>query len=79
MKRGGIDHPPIYPESRACKRPTTEHILRLFSLAQRHTVLADGRRRSGAMNGQATAALIRDKLAGQVLGRDALAARRLSS
>ena len=32
----------LYPEARACRRPTTEHILRLFSLAERVTVLADG-------------------------------------
>lgn len=31
-----------YPEARACKRPTTEHILRLFSLAQRSTIVVDG-------------------------------------
>jgi hypothetical protein len=42
MKREGIEHLPLYPESRACRRPTTEHILRLFSLAQRHTLYADG-------------------------------------
>lgn len=31
---------PLYPDARACRRPTTEHILRLFSLAERVTVLA---------------------------------------
>lgn len=40
MKTTGIEQLPLYPESRACKRPTTEHILRLFSLAERVTVLA---------------------------------------
>jgi hypothetical protein len=34
---------PLYPEQRSCKRPTTEHILRLFSLAQRHTLIRRGR------------------------------------
>jgi hypothetical protein len=29
---------PIYPGQRQCKRPTTEQILRLFSLAERHTL-----------------------------------------
>ena len=33
---------PIYPEQRLCKKPTTEAVLRLFSLAQRHTLLKDG-------------------------------------
>ena len=40
MKTAGIEQLPLYPESRACKRPTTEHILRLSSLAERVTVLA---------------------------------------
>ena len=39
MKRETLDTLPLYPESRACRRPTTEHLfLRLFSLAQRHTL-----------------------------------------
>ena len=39
MKREKIKELPIYPEQRLCKRPTTEQILRLFSLAERHTLL----------------------------------------
>lgn len=39
MKREKIEELPIYPEQRLCKRPTTEQILRLFSLAERHTLL----------------------------------------
>jgi transposase len=42
MKAANIEQLPLYPEARACRRPTTEHILRLFSLAERITVLADG-------------------------------------
>jgi transposase len=42
MRAAGIEHLPLYPEARACRRPTTEHILRLFSLAERVTVLGDG-------------------------------------
>ncbi|MFT4101015.1 MAG: IS1634 family transposase [Burkholderiaceae bacterium] len=42
MKRQTIDSLPIYPESRACRRPTTEHLLRLFSLAERHILLDNG-------------------------------------
>ncbi len=41
MKREKIKELPIYPEQRLCKRPTTEQILRLFSLAERHTLLRD--------------------------------------
>jgi transposase len=41
MKREKIKELPIYPEQRRCKRPTTEQILRLFSLAERHTLLRD--------------------------------------
>jgi hypothetical protein len=39
MKRETIKELPIYPEQRLCKRPTTEQILRLFSLAERHRLL----------------------------------------
>ena len=39
MKAANIADIPLYPEARACRRPTTEHILRLFSLAERVTVL----------------------------------------
>ncbi len=41
MKREKIMDLPIYPEQRLCKRPTTEQILRLFSLAERHTLSRD--------------------------------------
>jgi hypothetical protein len=34
---------PLYPEQRSCKRPTTEQILRLFSLAERHTLIRGNR------------------------------------
>ena len=39
MARQGIDKLPIYPEQRQCAHPTTEQVLRLFSLAQRHHLL----------------------------------------
>jgi len=39
MKREKIKELPIYPEQRLRKRPTTEQILRLSSLAERHTLL----------------------------------------
>lgn len=42
MKRKGIEELPIYPEERRCKRPTTEQILRLFSLPERHVLLRRG-------------------------------------
>jgi transposase len=41
MQRQKIAQLPIYPEQRRCKHPTTEQILRLFSLAERHTLLRD--------------------------------------
>ena len=40
MQRERITALPIYPEQRQCRRPTTEQVLRLFSLAERHTLLA---------------------------------------
>ncbi len=43
MQRQKIAQLPIYPEQRRCKRPTTEQILRLFSLAERHTLLREGK------------------------------------
>ena len=39
MKRENIDELPLYPEQRQCARPTTEQILRLFSLAERHQLI----------------------------------------
>jgi transposase len=43
MKRKKIDELPLYPEQRDCARPTTEQILRLFSLAERHQLMQDGK------------------------------------
>jgi len=43
MQRERIAELPTYPEQRRCPRPTTEQILRLFSLAERHTLLERGR------------------------------------
>ena len=42
MKRDGLNELPIYPEQRDCRRPTTEQVLRLFSLAQRHRLTRAG-------------------------------------
>ncbi|HSX82197.1 MAG TPA: IS1634 family transposase [Candidatus Saccharimonadia bacterium] len=43
MAREGIDELPIYPEQRQCAHPTTEQVLRLFSLAERHQLRQHGR------------------------------------
>jgi transposase len=43
MKQQGLHQLPLYPEQRNCRRPTTEQVLRLFSLAQRHHLLQHGR------------------------------------
>ena len=42
MQRQAIAELPLYPEQRACRRPTTEQVLRLFSLAQRHRLTQAG-------------------------------------
>jgi len=42
MKRSLIEELPLYPEQRQCRRPTTEQVLRPFSLAERHTLLREG-------------------------------------
>jgi transposase len=36
MAREGIEELPLYPEERLCRRPTTEQVFKLFSLAERH-------------------------------------------
>src|SRR5262245_52339829 len=41
MKRENINELPLYPEHRSCARPTTEQILRLFSLAEGHQLMHD--------------------------------------
>jgi len=43
MKRENIAELPLYPEQRDCARPTTEQILCLFSLAERHQLVQDGK------------------------------------
>jgi len=42
MKQQGLNQLPLYPEQRNCRRPTTEQVLRLFSLAQRHRLTQAG-------------------------------------
>jgi transposase len=42
MRRDGLTELPLYPEQRDCHRPTTEQVLRLFSLAQRHRLTQAG-------------------------------------
>jgi len=41
MDREKIAELPLYPEQRQCKHPTTEQILHLFSLAERHTLASE--------------------------------------
>jgi len=43
MRRRRIRELPLYPEERQCKKPSTEQILRLFSLPQRHVLYRKGR------------------------------------
>ena len=43
MKRDTIKELPLYPEQRLCERPTTEQILRLYSLTVRHRLFRNGR------------------------------------
>ena len=39
MKKQGVKELPIYPEARPSRRPSSEQILRLFGLAERHFLL----------------------------------------
>ena len=41
MARSNVPALPLYPEGRACTRPTTQRILELFEPIQRHEVLRD--------------------------------------
>ena len=43
MERAQIDSLPLYPEDRACPRPTTRKILDLFDGVQRHELTLPGR------------------------------------
>ena len=43
MERAGIESLPLYPEGRACRRPTTRKILDLFDGVQRHELTLPGR------------------------------------
>jgi transposase len=43
MQREKLTQLPLYPEQRRCKHPTTEQVLRLFSLAERHTLRSEQR------------------------------------
>jgi hypothetical protein len=45
MKRNNIEHLPLYPEQRHCAHPTTEQILRLFSLAARNKLVQNSKAR----------------------------------
>jgi transposase len=43
MHAAGIESLPLYPEGRACKRPTTRRLLDVFAPVQRHTLTNNGR------------------------------------
>lgn len=43
MAREHLAELPIYPEQRQCANPTTEQVLRLFSMTERHELLQQGR------------------------------------
>jgi len=43
MEKAAIQDLPLYPEQRACRRPTYEQVARLFGQAQRHTLYRRGR------------------------------------
>jgi len=43
MKHEKIEQLPLYPEQRQCAHPTTEQILRLFSLCTRNRLMRDGK------------------------------------
>jgi transposase len=44
MDRAGIESLPLYPEGRACRRPTARRVIELFEEVQRHELSAGDRR-----------------------------------
>jgi transposase len=42
MERSGVESLPLYPEGRACRRPTARRVLDLFEDVQRHELKAKG-------------------------------------
>ena len=42
MHRAGVGELPLYPEDRACQRPTAEQVFRLFSLMARTVLVVGG-------------------------------------
>jgi hypothetical protein len=43
MKREGVESLPLYPEGRACRRPTARRVIDLFEDVQRHELTEGGR------------------------------------
>jgi transposase len=43
MEREGVESLPLYPESRACRRPTARRVIDLFEDVQRHELATEGR------------------------------------
>jgi len=43
MEREGVESLPLYPEGRACRRPTTRRVIDLFEEVQRHELTETGR------------------------------------
>ena len=40
MARSGLENLPLYPEGRACRRPTARRVIDLFDEVQRHELKA---------------------------------------
>jgi transposase len=43
MEREGVENLPLYPEGRACRRPTARRVIDLFEDVQRHELATEGR------------------------------------
>jgi transposase len=43
MAREGVESLPLYPEGRACRRPTARRVIDLFEDVQRHELTTEGR------------------------------------
>ena len=56
MEREGIESLPLYPEGRACRRPTARRVIDLFEDVQRHELVSGPNGRRGLHHGADPAA-----------------------
>ena len=80
MEREGIESLPLYPEGRACRRPTARKVIDLFEDVQRHELTAGKRPPGGLQHGADPAATEDPAAPGNAQGlRDLIPTGRLTA